>query len=140
MTQADDMALFTWSDEYSVKMKVFDGHHRKLMELLNDLYDAMRRGKGPDAVGVVLKSLIEYTRVHFSAEQYLMITHGYPGYEAHKAEHDALVRKVEELTDQHARGIAVTVEVFQFLKDWLTTHIKETDRKYSSFFNSKGIS
>ncbi|HAO94376.1 MAG: hemerythrin [Deltaproteobacteria bacterium GWC2_56_8] len=134
------MALFTWSEEYSVNVASFNGHHRKLMELINDLHDSMKRGKGPDAVGVVLKSLIEYTRVHFSAEQYLMITHGYPGFEAHRAEHDALVRKVEELTDQHARGIAVTVEVFQFLKDWLTTHIKETDRRYSSFFNSKGIS
>ncbi|MBI5454185.1 MAG: hemerythrin family protein [Deltaproteobacteria bacterium] len=134
------MALFTWSEEYSVNVASFNGHHRKLMELINELHDSMKRGKGPEAVGVVLKSLIEYTKVHFSAEQYLMITHGYPGYEAHKAEHDALVRKVEELADKHGRGIAVTVEVFQFLKDWLTKHIKETDGKYSSFFTSKGIS
>lgn len=134
------MALFNWSEEYSVKVASFNGHHRKLMELINELHDAMKRGKGPEAVGGVLKSLLEYTKIHFSAEQYLMTAHGYPGYEAHKAEHDALVRKVEELTEKHCKGVAVTVEVFQFLKDWLTKHIKETDRQYSSFFNSKGIS
>ncbi|MBI5642506.1 MAG: hemerythrin family protein [Deltaproteobacteria bacterium] len=133
------MALFQWNDSFSVDVAIFNTHHKKLVELINELYEAMRVGKGPQAVGGVLKSLLEYTKVHFSSEQYLMAAHNYPGYEEHKREHDELVKKVTDLMEKQSRGTAVTVEVFNFLKDWLSNHIMTTDKKYGAFFNDKGI-
>lgn len=31
------------------------------------------------------------------------------------------------------------MEVFNFLKDWLTEHILISDKKYSKYLNSKGV-
>lgn len=33
----------------------------------------------------------------------------------------------------------VSVELLDFLSDWLTNHIKKTDMAYSSFLRSKGV-
>jgi len=33
----------------------------------------------------------------------------------------------------------ITVEVMNFLKDWLNNHIIGTDKKYGPFLNSKGV-
>ncbi len=33
----------------------------------------------------------------------------------------------------------MTVELLQFLKDWLRTHIGETDRKVATFLKKRGL-
>jgi len=33
-----------------------------------------------------------------------------------------------------------SLELMEFLKDWVIKHIKGTDKKYSSFLLSKGVS
>ena len=33
----------------------------------------------------------------------------------------------------------MTVEVMNFLKDWLSNHIQTSDKKYGPFLNSKGV-
>jgi hemerythrin len=40
------MALITWNDGYSVKVKQFDDQHKKLIDMVNELHDAMGIGKG----------------------------------------------------------------------------------------------
>jgi hemerythrin-like metal-binding protein len=58
----------------------------------------------------------------------------------HKKEHVAFVQKVTEFKDGFEKGkLSVTVEIMHFLSDWLKNHIKGTDRKYSQFFNDKGL-
>lgn len=42
------MPLITWSDTLSVKVQQFDDHHKKLIELINQLFNAMMGGKGKD--------------------------------------------------------------------------------------------
>lgn len=133
------MPLIQWSEKYSVDVMRFNGHHKRLADLLNEIYDAMRTGTGPEAVGKTLGGLIDYTRWRFAEEERLMLEQGFEGYAQHKNEHDDLVKKVLEFQDKHGKGLAVTVEVFDFLKAWLTHHIMHTDKKYGAFFNRKGI-
>jgi len=35
---------------------------------------------------------------------------------------------------------SVSVDLLNFLKDWLVGHIGNSDKKYSQFLNSKGVS
>ncbi|GLI37622.1 hemerythrin family protein [Geobacter hydrogenophilus] len=134
------MALITWNDSLSVKVKQFDDQHKKLVEMLNQLFDAMKAGKGSLVVGDILKQLIAYTQTHFAAEERLMKQYGYTDFEAHKKEHNALVVQVLDLQKQFQDGKAVlTQNVMTFLRDWLSKHIQGDDKKYGIFFNGKGV-
>ncbi|MDI6729156.1 MAG: bacteriohemerythrin [Thermodesulfovibrionales bacterium] len=134
------MALFVWSDKYSVNINEIDSQHKKLVDMLNSLHDSMKAGKGNEVLGKTLTELIQYVGTHFATEERLLSTHGYPELNVHKSEHAKLTQKAIELQKDFQQGAPVlTVEVLGFLKDWLQNHILGTDKKYSQFLNSKGV-
>lgn len=134
------MSLIDWSDDLSVSVGEFDAQHKKLIEIVNRLYDAMRAGKANDVVAGVLTELINYTKTHFAAEEARMDEHSYPGHAAHVEEHRALVTKVLDFESKFkAKTILLSVDILNFLRDWLATHIMKTDKLYGPFFNGKGV-
>jgi hemerythrin len=134
------MPLITWNNTLSVNVQEIDSQHKRLVELVNQLHDAMSQGKGREVMGATLAGLIDYTRTHFAAEERLMTAHAYPGYGRHKAEHDALTKQVVDLQGQYQAGQPVlTIEVMNFLKDWLSKHILEVDKQLGAYLNSKGV-
>ena len=134
------MALMNWESKFSVKIKEIDDQHKKLFDLINSLHDAMKAGKGKDALGKVLTELVDYTVYHFGTEEKLFQKYGYPETAAHKKEHEALKKQAGELkTKFEKEGGVITIEVMNFLRDWLNNHILKIDMKYSPFLNSKGV-
>ena len=134
------MALIDWKDAFSVNIKSIDQQHIMLVALINDLHSAMKLGKGKEAIITVVHELLEYTKVHFSHEEQLMKNNSYPGYIDHKAKHDALVNQVVDIDNNLKSGkVVISQDVLNFLKKWLVEHIIETDKKYTTFLNNKGI-
>lgn len=134
------MALFEWNDSYSVKVGLFDGHHKKLVGMINELHQAMMSRQASAVIEKILDSLVDYTKYHFTEEEKLMKQHGYPGYEQQKKEHENLVSRVVEIQDKLKKGsMSVTLETMAFLKSWLSDHILVSDKKYSQFFADRGV-
>ncbi len=134
------MALMTWNDSFSVHINEIDAQHKKWIDLLNSLHDAMKAGKGKEKIGEVLTGLVEYTKVHFSKEEGLMRASAYPFYAQHKKVHEDMVKEVESLLARYKSGEGtLTLDVMQFLKNWLSEHIMTTDKNYGPYLNSKGI-
>ncbi len=134
------MPLLNWDNNYSVNIQEIDNQHQLLIKLINELHDAMKIGKGKEALGSILNELVNYTVYHFGYEEKLFSTYGYSESIQHKAAHDKLVEQVKQIQKEYESGKTVfTLEVMNFLKDWLSGHIVGTDKKYSSFLNSKGI-
>lgn len=120
------MAFLEWKDEYSVNIKIFDAQHQKLVSILSELYKAMKKGKGKEALEKILTELTGYVDVHFKNEEKYMAENNFPGYIQHKKEHDALAEKTLELKSRFDKGEGiVTIEVMNFLKDWLINHINK---------------
>jgi len=135
------MAFINWDDSFSVNVKEIDAQHKKLVNMLNELYDAMRQGKGKEILGKTISGLIEYTDVHFKTEEKYFDKFGYPETEQHKKEHSDFVQKVLDFKKDFESGkLTLTVKVMNFLKEWLQNHIKGSDKKYSAFFNEHGLS
>lgn len=134
------MAFVQWDQKLSVGIAQIDMQHKKLVSMINEMYQAMSEGKGNDVVGKVVNDLIAYTRTHFATEEKLMQTNGYPDFNAHKALHDQLTKQVVQIQDDFKAGkVALSTKVAAFLKDWLVKHIMGTDQKYAPFLQGKGV-
>jgi len=132
------MSMFQWQQEYSVGYPQIDEQHKRLFELADELHAAMLAGKGKEILGKILGSLVAYTKAHFATEERLMQAHQYPDYAVHKAAHDGLTSQVIKFQKDFERGrAAMSVDLLQFLKEWLTHHIGETDRKIASFLKAR---
>ncbi|MEO5357154.1 MAG: bacteriohemerythrin [Nitrospirae bacterium YQR-1] len=135
------MSLVTWSESLSVHVKEFDGQHQKLVQLLNDVYDAVAAKKGNDVLRKVLGDLIDYTKYHFETEEKYMDTYGYPEGLKHKQEHKDLTDKVLDFHGKFVAGKAIVdILVMNFLQEWLVKHILDSDKKYGLYLNTKGVS
>ncbi|MGB9623535.1 MAG: bacteriohemerythrin [Phycisphaerae bacterium] len=129
------MPILTWSESLSVGVDEFDNQHRKLINMINALHDAMAKGQGREILGPLLDALVQYTATHFASEEKRMQQLHYPSYLQHKVEHDTLTRQVRDLKQRFDAGkTTITLEVMKFLREWLTNHIQGTDRKYGPFF------
>ena len=54
----------------------------------------------------------------------------------HRLEHKGLMKLVEEFVARYERGErTLNVELMNFLRDWLTTHIQRSDRDYGPSVN-----
>jgi hemerythrin len=134
------MALIQWDSTFSVNVAEIDKQHQKLIEFINNLNDAMKQGKGKDALANIINELSNYATSHFAFEEGYFDKFGYPAAASHKLDHSNFVKKVSEFKNGFDSGqVALTVTVMNFLKDWLKNHIQGIDKKYSSFFNDKGL-
>jgi hemerythrin len=136
-----DMPLINWDDSYSVGIKKIDEQHKVLVKLVNELHDAMSQGAATSVLSKVLGSLVDYTIIHFSTEEELMRSYSYPDLDKHKVEHDKLTGQVKDFQQKFLSGKStITYELMDFLSDWLINHILDTDKKYSPYFSSRGVS
>ncbi len=129
-----------WKDEYSVGIDSIDQQHKKLLNLINQLQTAVDYSTGEQFEQEALDALVDYTKTHFSYEEGLMRDNDYPDFEPHKAMHDKMIKKVEEvLADYQQDHDTAMSNAVEFLKGWLINHINGTDKEYSSYLIGKGV-
>ena len=101
----------------------------------------MKSGSVKEIIEPLLGNLIAYTQEHFAAEERLMIAHRFPGFLEHKQEHNAFVAKVVDFQDRYRGGsVTLSLEIMQFLVEWVKNHIKVLDRHYGPYLNERGVS
>ncbi len=132
--------MFDWKSEYAVNIGSIDAQHQTLFAIGRQLYTAMSAGKGKSVLAKILDRLVQYTAMHFAHEERLMQLYQYPDFAAHKAEHDALAKQVIAFQEEFNSGRAtMAVQVLQFLKDWLETHIKGSDMAYTACLKAQKV-
>ncbi len=135
------MPLMTWNDRMSVGIRILDEDHKRLVGMVNTLFDGIQAEQGKETVGRILDGLVQYTVEHLQREEDLLAQTGYPEGAAHKAMHQALCQQVLDVQQKFREGASATLslEVMYFLKNWLIHHIQGADRKYAAHLNSHGI-
>jgi len=125
--------IVTWTSSLSVGIDHLDDHHRRLIELLNQLGGAVTLGDSRQVTGMVLGELIRYVFYHFGEEERLMEEAGYSDLDAHRQSHRIMadhVRSLEKAYDRDPSAV-VAAELHTFLADWLVHHITAEDRRYA---------
>ena len=133
------MALMQWDDSFSVNVKEIDQQHQKLVGMLNEFYGHVGKDAG-QAFRALLDSLVEYTQYHFSTEEKYFKKFMYPDAANHADEHKEFTEKVLDVKNRlYQKKLVLSLEITTFLKDWLTHHIKGSDKAYGQFFNDNGL-
>ena len=134
------MALIQWSNDLSVQIEIIDKQHQKLIAMINEINDAMRQGKGREIVGKIIDGLVSYTQTHFAVEENYFKQFAYPDTARHVVEHQEFVKKAAAFQSDFKNGkLTLSVQVINFLSDWLKHHILGTDKKYVPFLQQKGL-
>ena len=134
------MALIDWDNGMSVNVAEIDTQHKRLVELINELNEAMRNRTAKDVLKEIIDKLADYAAVHFSTEEGYFDQFGYPKAGPHRREHKAFVKKVADFQKGFEEGqLMLSIDVINFLKDWLLNHIQGVDKQYSAFFNENGL-
>ncbi len=134
------MAVFQWNEKLSVGVQKFDDQHKRLVQMVNELQEAMLASKGREASKKVLDQLVQYTVTHFKDEESAMAAAKFPGLAQHKIEHEKLCNQVLDYKKRVDGGdLSVTVELLKFLRGWLVDHITKTDMAYGVHLNGVGV-
>ena len=135
------MPIITWKDPLKVGIPSIDAQHLQLIDIINQLDEAVVLGHEPRKTLKLLNNLIDCSHFHFQEEENLMQQSNMPvaEYLLHKSEHDAFIKKmlVEQQNTVENRN-AVSSELLDFLVAWLLDHILFRNKKMAeSITNSK---
>ena len=134
------MDLITWDASYSVNVALIDKQHQMLVQIVNDLNNAMHNGNEKETIEELINKLIMYAAMHFAREEDYFDTLGYPETDVHKRQHNEFENQVSAFeADFQADRQGLSQDILQFLKDWLVGHIKGSDKKYSTFLIERGV-
>lgn len=134
------MSLMTWGEKYSLDVQDIDEQHKELFALFNKLDSSIEAGKEKEVLIKELNDLIDFTIIHFVAEEKMMKEFSYVGYLEHKRVHDELIDEARALKEKYDKDqVELSGNASSFLTTWLTDHIIDMDKKYSALFKSKGL-
>ena len=134
------MALINWHPSFSVNVEEIDRQHQLLVNMINDLYDAMKAGKEKDVLLKLINRLSIYAAMHFAREEHYFDIFGYPEGELHKKQHSDFELEVSKFESDFNKGNqSLSMEIMNFLSNWLVEHIKGSDKKYGPFLNERGL-
>jgi hemerythrin len=134
--------MLEWTHELSVGVDRLDDQHKRWLEIINDLERALSAGPNSSArSSAALGQMIDYTRVHFVAEEELMVQTGYSDYENHKALHAGFVEQLVEITSALKEGDAASAKLLVGVaRKWFVGHILVIDKQYAEHFEEHGVS
>ena len=134
------MALVEWRDVFKTGFGFVDDQHKQLVQLTNELHDAMKAGKAKAVMTEIVASLKKYAVRHFGEEESVLDKFAYPERAPHKKEHASFVAKVAGFEKDLKEGkLALSIEVVNFLGEWLKSHIGESDKAYTPFMAGHGL-
>ena len=127
------MSIFTWDDSYSVGLASVDYQHKRLVEMINQLDEAVATGSDETTLRSILKGLYDYTFYHFTTEEEMMRAAGpalHHHYVHHKAKHDEFAEKIRPLSENAPLDSnTLNSALLEYLVHWLAEHILGQDKE-----------
>lgn len=124
------MPHIEWDEHFSTGIDEVDNDHRQLIDLINQLHQAMVLGVTRKELPAIVDELVDYAQHHFQREEALMMQHRYPGAEEHLRLHAHFRKMVTHLRAKLEQGdFAISTSLFVLLQNWLIEHIMKADRE-----------
>ncbi len=130
-----------WNDSIIIGVPSIDEDHKKLVEMLNELFAACFAAQGPAMLSKIVDELVSYTKYHFEHEEGILAEARYDKLEEHKAQHLELVKQVEKIQANLQQGAThkLSNDTLKFLNHWLTNHIQVEDKEFSPLLRQQNV-
>ena len=124
-----------WDDDFSVDVPLMDEQHKKLVVMINDLFQRCVSGSTSTNLTFTkaVKDAANYAKTHFRIEEEYLDKAGYPGLSDQKKEHELFMTEVLATFEKYKKGESEPLDLVRFLKRWLLNHIAVVDKKYTSY-------
>lgn len=126
-----------FSENLITRNELIDSQHRELIDRINKLLDSCEDSDAKLAAIKTLDYLSDYTVFHFGAEEELRKEIEYPGYEAHKEQHENFKKTISELDEmlqeEEGPSPAFVKKVEENVIKWFYTHIEGFDRSVAEY-------
>lgn len=127
------MPIVTWTSDLSIGVPSLDADHQRLIDTLNDVFDALLVGQSTSTLRSALATLTNYVAEHFAREEAWMCARNDPELARHLKEHQALRDHLDRLLAmQDTSDEDRSIELLMVLRDWLLGHIAHSDRDAST--------
>jgi hemerythrin len=127
---APDKHLFVveWRDGFRIGVAQVDAEHRHLFTLVKDL--------DVSNVDETLGELLDYVVTHFTHEQELMESSGFPDFRQHLGLHEQFSAQVADFLSADTQWDEVRIhELRRFLNKWLVGHILTHDLRFGRWYH-----
>jgi hemerythrin len=128
--------FFVWDKSYDTGIDVIDTQHRKIVDYINRLNDAID-SKDKEEIERVFENLFDYCVSHFSFEESLMQEHGYQHLEGHRRVHNSFTESIKRYKNEWNEGRDISRKLLSDLKIWLISHIQKEDQFYAEEIRNK---
>jgi hemerythrin len=135
------MEFMTWTSDLSVGVAVLDDDHKKLIGIINQLHFGITAGHDKKILEIVLGELVDYIKFHFAREETMLINAGYGATSAHMADHEKFIGEISSVQARIKTSPVgmLDLELMDFLRDWLFSHIRVSDKRYGPDLNAFGL-
>lgn len=130
--------FFTWTAaELGLGVQEMDKEHQVLIAKMNALHSGYEQKLPASKLQALLADLAQYTVKHFSDEETHMEKIKFSGLAAHKVIHQRLLAQFNDYVVEFQKTNTVNPALFNFLKVWLSGHIRGIDMRYADFGRTK---
>lgn len=121
-----------WNDSYSAGLAELDDDHRRLLDVVGKMEQAIEDGRGEEVMGDVLRDILHHTEDHFPHEERLMAEHKFPGLQEHQEMHRVGLEEIRKMVAQHDNNdpSLTPAKLTHFLSFWFGTHFLTEDAKF----------
>lgn len=134
------MPLITWTPRLETGLAIIDSQHKRLVDIINQLHDALEAGRSNEVMGAIFDELVAYTETHFSIEEKLMVSHNYEYIDEHRTEHRAFTSQIRMDRDNFSVGAwSYEERLKDYLRGWLVRHIAASDQAYVPTLKEAGV-
>ena len=129
-----DSLFVKWTKDNSVLIEKMDDQHKKLFDITNKMGNSILNSKdNEDSLIEIISELLDYTKKHFTEEELFLEKSNYNPKELiyQKEQHKIFINKINDFkNDLELHNKKPSIEMIEFLRDWLLRHIDIEDKKY----------
>jgi hemerythrin len=124
------VGIIAWDSKYEVHVRKIDRQHRRIVDILNKLYDLQEIDADRRKIEEIFDDLREYIVTHFRTEEAYLRKINCTGIDQQKEEHGRFIDTICSYQKEYFKEKPLAlINLFNYVWDWFANHILTVDKK-----------